>query len=283
LRGGAGDGHSGQLDRREGRFGDTQAKQKLIPSFNDQHPDEHIHVKKANKCRPKVTVWYDTRFSTVATDTSSLYKITEAAGSMLPAFIDSPPSATSVINGIDMASDALGKVLDRKTQPGDQSGTFLVTPCGASPHYISVTLRVSGFVQISDAGDDDESVRLTLILTAGSAHTSQRWDWNGKDSDGGPSEVSAQVQVGLKEDEPFNVRWQLLEFCVTDGRVGWGATVSMIRIDEVQLVIAVVSEAEYEQIIAPSVHTHGPGGSEQQHQHAQQGAGSDAPSPGHNH
>lgn len=253
-----------QFDDVKNGLGNTQAKQKMIPSYNDKHPDDHINVVTPNECLGKVTVWFDTSFATVATDTSSLHKIVEAARGLLPGFIDSPPNVTTVINGIDMGSVALGKVLDRVTASGDQQLSFKVTPCGESPHYISVTLTVSGFEQISDKGDDDESVRLTMTLQAGGASATKSRTWNGKDSDGGPDQVLEEVQVALKEDNPFTVHVSLLEFCVTDGRVGWGATVSMIRIDQIQIVIQVVSEAEYDLIRHPPIKEPGsiPGGSE---------------------
>jgi hypothetical protein len=181
---------------------------------------------------------------------------------MLPNFVDFAPSATTVVNGIDMASVALGKVLDQVTMPGDQNLSFLVTPCGEPPpHYISVKLTVVGFVQISDAGDDDESVRLTLNLDAGNGHDSQTANWNGQDSDGGPVSVHEVAQVAIKEDSPFNVHASLLEFCVTDGRVGWGATVSMIRIDQIQIVVEVIDEATYKKINTPAEPGIGSGGS----------------------
>lgn len=239
------------FDSVKNGIGDIQAKLNIIPQYNDQHPGDKIEVKPTT-CNDVVTVSYWTSFSTVATDTSVLHKIIDAARGLIPTFTDFPPTATTVLNGIDLGSAALGRVLNRESAQGDQSVHFTATPCGEPPHYISITAKVAGFWQISDNGDDDETVRLGLTLEAGGKRDHTDLKHNGTESDGGPYDFEQSAQIAIREDSPFTVRVSLTEFCVTDGTIiPTRATVSMIRVDEIEVILKIVDEETYKLINLP--------------------------------
>lgn len=229
---------------------------KMIPGYDGGEIGKYVLLDplEENTCSHELIVDYNAvNFVVFATDTGMVGKFLKTAGSVIDIVTGAPFSPKTVINvGSTVVSD-ISAALDQEKADSQQKFHFPVHLCCHVKHQpFIVTLRVRGRILITDKGDADDSVQLEIWLDAhGETDYVKLFRDGQKLATGQPKSFIAELQVGFSADTDFQVSIQLDENCKADFMASWEPAISLIRIDDIKVIIQTAEECKEGATIPP--------------------------------
>ena len=235
---------------------------------NDDNTARFVTVTPDGKAANEVSVTYNVDFAAAASEASDFREFTAAVGAIVPVVgrAVAAPGVGTVVNGLQVVAEQLDAAFTNPRSFETYELGFPVTPMppGGARETYSVTLIVKAEALVTDTTpefsgpDEDEFASLFAELNVS--------DRIVKDEKVHPKtaprveDVTISLPItGLTNEDPFDVSVRVRPQATTDG--GAGTSVSLVKVDEVKVVIRAVPVAAPEGKSVPGTPPNGKNGS----------------------